>query len=86
MVVICTADRAVLRRSAPMLVLGGAVIATILLMELWTSASRETVRALLVLFAVLSTAFLGWTLVSTTLLFWHQFRANRLSTRTDDSN
>ena len=85
-VMIWRMDRTVLRQMAPILWLCGAAIATILLTELWTSASRETVRALLVLLAVLTTAFLGWTLWSTFRLLWPHLRANRLATRADDSN
>jgi hypothetical protein len=65
--VIWKADRAILRQMAPMLGLGGAVIAVIWLTEVssWFGAPREAILALLALLVVLTTAFLVWMLAST---------------------
>ena len=71
------ADRAILRQMAPMLVLGGAVIAVIWLTTVssWLGAPREAVLALLALLVVLTTAFLVWMLASTFRLLRLDLRA-----------
>ena len=68
---------------APMLVLGGAVIAVIWLTEVssWFGAPREAILALLALLVVLTTAFLVWMLASTLRLL----RLHRRPTATVDS-
>ena len=77
LIVIWKADRAILRQMAPMLVLGGAVIAVIWLTELssWFGAPREAILALLALLVVLTTAFLVWMLASTVRLLRLDLRA-----------
>ncbi len=69
-VVLWRIDRADLRASAPVLVLGGAVIAVIWTTEFasWMGAAREVVLGLLVLLTMLTAAFVASMLITTARL------------------
>ena len=72
-------DRTVVRRMAPILWFGGAVIAALVLTEVssWLDAPRAVQMRLLDAFVVLAAVFLVWGTVSTSRRIWAAYRIGK---------